>query len=129
MESRDAGDPNRVKVVLNRKGEALYFSRAPIPASTQSSTQSSTTGGTADGMLQHIGLYAYRPEFLARFVGLARGRAELAEGLEQLRALEHGYTIAVGIVEGWQSLGVDSPADIPRVEAIMAARSKSANTD
>ncbi len=107
-------DPNRVKVVLDRAGRALYFSRAPIPYRRE--------GAEAPRWLQHVGLYVYRHDFLLRFVGLAQGEAERAEGLEQLRALEHGFRIRCAVIEGWQSVPVDVPADVARVEAQLARR-------
>jgi 3-deoxy-manno-octulosonate cytidylyltransferase (CMP-KDO synthetase) len=107
-------DPNRVKVVLDRSGRALYFSRAPIPFRR--------TDAAAPRWLQHVGLYAYRRDFLLRFVSLAQGEAERAEGLEQLRVLEHGYAIRCAVIEGWQSVPVDVPADVARVEALLARR-------
>jgi 3-deoxy-manno-octulosonate cytidylyltransferase (CMP-KDO synthetase) len=107
-------DPNRVKVVLDRAGRALYFSRAAIPYRR--------ADAPAPRWLQHVGLYAYRREFLLRFVGLAPGEAERAESLEQLRALEHGFAIRCARVEGWQSVPVDVPADVARVEAVLARR-------
>jgi 3-deoxy-manno-octulosonate cytidylyltransferase (CMP-KDO synthetase) len=102
-------DPNRVKVVLDRSGRALYFSRSPIPFCRD--------GAAAPPIWQHVGLYAYRREFLLRFVALAPTPAERAESLEQLRALEHGFPIQVAVVEGWRSVSVDVPADVARVEA------------
>jgi 3-deoxy-manno-octulosonate cytidylyltransferase (CMP-KDO synthetase) len=104
-------DPNRGKVVLDRAGFALYFSRSPIPHRRD--------GAEAD-LWQHVGLYAYRREFLARYVALPPTPLERAEQLEQLRALEHGYRIRAAIVEGWRSVPVDVPADVARVEAILA---------
>jgi 3-deoxy-manno-octulosonate cytidylyltransferase (CMP-KDO synthetase) len=103
-------DPNRVKVVLDRAGYALYFSRSPIPYRRQG----------ALGGWQHVGLYAYRRSFLLEFVDLARTPAEKAEELEQLRALEHGHRIRVAVIEGWQSLPVDVPADVASVEALLS---------
>jgi 3-deoxy-manno-octulosonate cytidylyltransferase (CMP-KDO synthetase) len=103
-------DPNRVKVVLDRAGFALYFSRSPIPY------ERGTTGTT----WQHVGLYAYRRPFLQDFVSLPRTPAECAEELEQLRALEHGHRIRVAIVEGWRSVPVDVPEDVESVEALLA---------
>jgi 3-deoxy-manno-octulosonate cytidylyltransferase (CMP-KDO synthetase) len=105
-------DPNRVKVVLDRRGFALYFSRAAVPHRRD--------GGADAPLWQHVGLYAYRREFLQRFVGLAPTPLERAEALEQLRALEYGHPIRVAVVEGWRSVPVDVPADVARVEAILA---------
>jgi 3-deoxy-manno-octulosonate cytidylyltransferase (CMP-KDO synthetase) len=106
-------DPNRVKVVLDRHGFALYFSRAPIPHAR---------GGEAAPVWQHVGLYAYRRAFLERYVALPPTPLERAEQLEQLRALEHGHRIRAAVVEGWRSVPVDVPADVARVEALLAAR-------
>jgi 3-deoxy-manno-octulosonate cytidylyltransferase (CMP-KDO synthetase) len=114
LEPAALDDPNRVKVVLDRAGRALYFSRAPIPFRR--------ADAPPPRWLQHVGLYAYRREFLLRFVGLAQGEAERAEGLEQLRALEHGFRIRCAVVEGWHSIPVDVPADVARVEAALARR-------
>jgi 3-deoxy-manno-octulosonate cytidylyltransferase (CMP-KDO synthetase) len=102
-------DPNRVKVVLDRAGFALYFSRSPIPFGR----------GPVRNTWQHVGLYAYRRPFLLEFVDLPRTPAEQAEELEQLRALEHGYRIRAAIVEGWHSVPVDVPEDVARVEALL----------
>jgi 3-deoxy-manno-octulosonate cytidylyltransferase (CMP-KDO synthetase) len=104
-------DPNRVKVVLDQAGRALYFSRAPIPYQRDA--------GPAPSLWQHIGLYVYRRPFLLDFVSLPQTPAELAEGLEQLRALEHGHAIRCGVIEGWRSLPVDVPEDVPLVEAAL----------
>ena len=104
-------DPNRVKVVLDRSGFALYFSRSPIPY---------LRGDAEPTSWQHIGLYAYRRSFLLDFVDLARTPAERAEELEQLRALEHGHRIRVAVVEGWVSAPVDVPDDIAEVERLLA---------
>jgi 3-deoxy-manno-octulosonate cytidylyltransferase (CMP-KDO synthetase) len=107
-------DPNRVKVVLDARGRALYFSRAPIPYRR--------ADAPAPRWLQHVGLYAYRRPFLARFVALAPGAAEQSEGLEQLRALEHGFAIRCAVIEGWRSVPVDVPGDVAEVEAILGER-------
>lgn len=101
-------DPNRVKVVLDQRGYAMYFSRSTIPYPR--------IEDPAPHVLQHVGLYAYRRNFLLDFVKLARTPAEQTEGLEQLRALEHGYRIRVAKVEGWESAAVDVPEDIAIVE-------------
>lgn len=102
-------DPNRVKVVLDRQHNALYFSRSRIPALRSI--------GASPRYWQHVGLYAYRRPFLMDFVRMERTAAERAEELEQLRALEHGHRIRCAIVEGWTSISVDVPEDVARVEA------------
>jgi len=102
-------DPNRVKVLLDQRNRALYFSRNPVPALRNPAHRPT--------YWQHIGLYAYRRDFLATFVDLPRTPYEQAEALEQLRALEHGYPIAVGKISNWQSTPVDVPEDVPLVEA------------
>ena len=104
-------DPNRVKVVLDANGFALYFSRAPIPYRRKD---------TGIAPLQHVGLYVYRREFLLEIVTLDRSPAERTEELEQLRALENGYRIRAAEIEGWQSVPVDVPEDVPVVEAALA---------
>jgi 3-deoxy-manno-octulosonate cytidylyltransferase (CMP-KDO synthetase) len=114
LEPAALADPNRVKVVLDRAGRALYFSRAAIPYRR--------ADAKAPRYFQHVGLYAYRRDALLRFVTLAQGEAECAEGLEQLRALEHGFAIRCAVIEGWQSVPVDVPADVARVEALLARR-------
>ncbi len=110
LEEGARDDPNRVKVVLDRHGHALYFSRSPIPY----------VRGETPPLWQHVGLYAYRRAFLRDFVKLAPTPAERAEQLEQLRALENGYAIGCAVVEGWRSLPVDVPEDVARVEARLA---------
>jgi 3-deoxy-manno-octulosonate cytidylyltransferase (CMP-KDO synthetase) len=102
-------DPNRVKVVLDRRGNALYFSRSRIPALRDPTH--------APRYWQHVGLYAYRRDFLLEFVKLEPTPAERAEQLEQLRALENGHRIRCAVVEGWRGIPVDVPADVARVEA------------
>ena len=107
-------DPNRVKVVLDRRGRALYFSRSAIPFAREA--------GSEPRCWQHVGLYAYRRDFLLRFTALPPTPAERAEGLEQLRALEHGYPIRCAVIEGWTSAAVDVPDDVAVVEARLAGR-------
>ena len=106
-------DPNRVKVVVDQHGFALYFSRAPIPFHRKH---------TGLAPLQHVGLYVYRKEFLLAFVTWPRTPAEQAEELEQLRALENGHRIRVAEVEGWTSVPVDVPDDVAKVEAALRRR-------
>ena len=103
-------DPNRVKVVVDQHGFALYFSRAPIPFRRKH---------TGLAPLQHVGLYVYRKEFLLEFVTWPRTPAEQTEELEQLRALENGHRIRVAEVEGWTSVPVDVPDDVAKVEAAL----------
>lgn len=98
--------PHVVKVVLDRTGHALYFSRAPIP------------DGGAEQAFRHVGVYAYRRAALLRFARLPRTALETAERLEQLRALEHGMTIAVVETEH-ETAGVDIPSDIKNVERLL----------
>ncbi len=102
--------PEIVKVVCNRHNEALYFSRSPLPFMRAWSTKAK--------LLRHVGIYAYRANALATFVSLKPSALELAESLEQLRALEHGMTIQV-IETKYRCLGVDTPADLERVEEEM----------
>jgi len=99
IDGAEADDPNRVKVVTDRKGMALYFSRSKIPSK-----------GTC---FLHVGLYVYRAAFLRKFLTLERTRLEVAERLEQLRALEHGYRIRVVEVQN-ESWGIDTPEDLDR---------------
>lgn len=109
VEGEAIDDPNRVKVVLDQGGDALYFSRSRIPALRNPEAPLR--------YWQHVGLYAYRREFLAEYVRLEPTPAERAEALEQLRALENGHRIRCAIVEGWASVPVDVPSDVARVEA------------
>ncbi|MDZ7617352.1 MAG: 3-deoxy-manno-octulosonate cytidylyltransferase, partial [Patescibacteria group bacterium] len=96
-------DPNVVKVVCDHRGRALYFSRSPIPHIRDA--------GTEAVYWQHVGLYAYRREFLLHFASLPQTELEQVEKLEQLRALESGFPIAVVETEH-ESLGVDTQADL-----------------
>jgi 3-deoxy-manno-octulosonate cytidylyltransferase (CMP-KDO synthetase) len=103
----DFRNPNRVKVVRDLAGRALYFSRSPIPRSREAEALG---GGVA---LWHLGLYAYRAEVLERFASLPPSPLEQIEKLEQLRALENGFRLAVGVVEEG-GIGIDTPEDVPR---------------
>ncbi|MFH7326978.1 3-deoxy-manno-octulosonate cytidylyltransferase [Desulfurivibrio sp. C05AmB] len=107
----EINDPNHVKTVFDRHGRALYFSRAPIPFQRD-------PGGGAPTYYKHLGFYAYRKGFLLTFVGLPEGEWEYFEKLEQLRALEYGYTIQVVLTEH-DSVEVDTPADLQRVIKII----------
>ena len=105
-------DPNHVKTVFDRNGNALYFSRASIPF------QRNPDEPTTPTYYKHLGFYAYRKGFLLTFVGLPEGEWERFEKLEQLRALEYGYTIKVVLTEH-DSIEVDTPEDIKRVEELL----------
>lgn len=111
--SVDIADPNRVKLVLDRHGCALYFSRAPIPFDrdgTGAAVRVSPGDAPALG-LGHVGMYAYRRETLAEFVRLPEGVLERIERLEQLRALENGIAIAVHVLPHAPPKGIDTPED------------------
>ena len=109
-EFNDATGPN--KVVLDQAGFALYFSRAPIPYRRQPGLVTP---------LRHIGIYVFRTAFLRRFAALAPTPLERTEGLEQLRALEHGVRIRV-LLTPHGSIGVDTPADVDRFVAYLEGR-------
>ncbi|MGA8572466.1 MAG: 3-deoxy-manno-octulosonate cytidylyltransferase [Desulfobaccales bacterium] len=115
---RVAADPNVVKVVFDRRGRALYFSRSPLPCWFPVS--SARDAAAAGYFYRHLGIYAYRVGFLQEFVKLPPGRWEQAEKLEQLRALEHGFPIHIVETEG-DTLEVDTPADLARAEAHFAS--------
>lgn len=111
--AEDVANPNAVKVVMARDGRALYFSRATIPHDRDG------VGGVA--WRKHLGLYAYRREALEAFARLQPSTLELAERLEQLRMLENGIDLYVGLAEG-DTIGVDTEADRRRVEQILLGR-------
>jgi len=114
LDCDSVGDPNRVKVVCDNRGRALYFSRSVIPYPRAEEK--------AEALWRlHLGVYAYRPEGLRRFVGLQPSALESAECLEQLRALENGLQIVV-IEAPQESWGVDTPEDLKWVEKLMRAR-------
>lgn len=119
--ARDFRDPNQVKVVLDREGRALYFSRAPIPYPRDFGEKVDEAWFQAHQVFRHLGLYAYTAAFLRRFTKLSPGRLEQIEKLEQLRALENGYKIAVGITDE-ATIGVDVPEDAARYEAYLNRR-------
>jgi 3-deoxy-manno-octulosonate cytidylyltransferase (CMP-KDO synthetase) len=117
--------PSAVKAVLAADGRALYFSRAPVPYDRG---RGQAAGGGVAGRdpgpsagqsvvpLRHVGVYGYPRELLAAFLALPPGRLEQREGLEQLRALEHGLTVRV-LVGAWPDAGVDTPGDAERLLA------------
>lgn len=111
-------DPNAVKLVVDAQGHALYFSRAPIPWQ-RDRFQRDRLATIAPGALRHIGIYAYRAGFLRTFAALPPGRLEALEALEQLRVLEAGHRIAVGLTPVPFPPGVDTEADLERADARM----------
>ena len=115
-DTADFENPNIVKVVLDARGAALYFSRAPIPWPRD--------GGAVDAVaapLRHVGLYAYRAAFLQRYPRLAPSPLERVEQLEQLRVLWHGERIAVYVGLGEPGLGIDTPEDLEAARRLFAA--------
>jgi 3-deoxy-manno-octulosonate cytidylyltransferase (CMP-KDO synthetase) len=111
-DAADADNPNVVKVVVDRDGNALYFSRSKIPY------------GPGDGAcFKHIGLYAFRREFLLSFAALSQTPLERSESLEQLRALEHGHRIRA-VETRFESVEVDTPEDLERVRRRMSAAAR-----
>jgi 3-deoxy-manno-octulosonate cytidylyltransferase (CMP-KDO synthetase) len=111
----EINNPNVVKVVLNRSGEALYFSRAPIPFVRDAQADQQTEH------LRHLGIYAYRADFLQAYTRLEPAPPEQAEALEQLRALWNGYRIAVHTASEAPPAGVDTPEDLERVRQLLAS--------
>jgi 3-deoxy-manno-octulosonate cytidylyltransferase (CMP-KDO synthetase) len=112
-EQKEIEDPNNVKVVTDRKGFALYFSRAPIPFYRD--------GGEDQGVYKHLGFYAYPVHFLKVFAALSPGPLESAEQLEPLRALEHGLKVKVEETR-FDSIEVDTPKDIKKAELMIDRR-------
>jgi 3-deoxy-manno-octulosonate cytidylyltransferase (CMP-KDO synthetase) len=120
----DFANPNVVKTVLDAQGFAHYFSRAPIPHARDAAPGSAWwREPRAQGLapLRHIGIYSYRVGFLRRFPQLPPAPTEALESLEQLRALWHGHRIAVHVTPHAPGPGVDTPADLERVRALLAA--------
>ena len=111
----DYDNPNVVKLVKDRTGRALYFSRAPVPY-----FRSDPGPRIPDPVYKHIGLYGYRRTFLLKFATLAQTPLERTESLEQLRALEHGYRIQT-VETRYDSIGVDTPEDLERVRRQLLA--------
>lgn len=107
----DLDNPNVVKVVVDRNGKALYFSRSRIPFDRDGHSG-------AEGYYKHIGIYAYRKDFLMAFDSLPASRLEKLEKLEQLRILEAGYDIQAVLTE-FETIGVDTEDDWKKVKAIL----------
>jgi len=114
-------NPNVVKAVLDAQGNALYFSRAPIPWVRDSFANGALQALPQPAAWRHIGIYGYRAGFLRRFPTLPPAPIEASEALEQLRALWHGHRIVVHVSQHAPGPGVDTPEDLARVRALMAA--------
>lgn len=114
-------DPNAVKVVLDKRGYALYFSRASIPYPRDAMRAFPPVLPADLPAYRHIGMYAFRCSFLQAYSALEPAPIERHEALEQLRALWHGYRIAVSVCTGSPVAGVDTPADLARVRAHVLA--------
>jgi 3-deoxy-manno-octulosonate cytidylyltransferase (CMP-KDO synthetase) len=116
LEEEEAQSPSHVKCVMDLRGNVLYFSRALIPGGK--------AGEYREGIsyYKHVGVYAYRPEFLLEYAKLPMTPLQVAEDLEQLKVLEHGYKIK-GVVVNSVSVGVDTPEDIKRAEKELCRQS------
>lgn len=108
-------NPNSPKIAVDRNGYALYFSRSVIPFVRG---KERTEWPSSFPFLKHLGLYAYRRDVLGEVTRLPQSQLELAESLEQLRWLENGYKIKVGITNE-ETVGIDTPADLERAEALL----------
>ena len=120
-EAIEAFNPNVVKVVLDKQGRALYFSRATIPWDRDGFAVSRETLPKGCQPLRHVGLYAYSNQFLQAYPGLEASPLEAIEALEQLRVLWHGFPIAVHITDTAPAAGVDTPEDLARVRLHFSA--------
>ena len=119
----DFMNPNVVKAVLDAQGNAMYFSRAPIPWWRDGSTLGDAPVVLpTPAPLRHIGIYGYRAGFVRKFPLLPAAPVEGTEALEQLRALWHGHRIAVHVSHVAPGPGIDTPEDLARVRAVFAAR-------
>jgi 3-deoxy-manno-octulosonate cytidylyltransferase (CMP-KDO synthetase) len=123
----DYTNPHVVKVVVDADGNALYFSRSPIPF-VRAASGETASGAISDprspiAVFKHLGLYAYRRSFLLAFARLQPTPLEIAESLEQLRALEHGFRIRTVETEH-DSIGVDTPEDLERARRLVAAEAR-----
>lgn len=119
LSAEELFDPNCVKLVRDPAGKALYFSRAPIPWARDAMANSRDVLPADTIFLRHIGIYAYRAGFLRLLAGMARTPLEIAESLEQLRAIEHGCPIAVEMAPEPFPAGVDTADDLERIEAYL----------
>lgn len=120
IDAEELFDPNVVKLVRGVNGRALYFSRAPLPWARDAFATDRHALPSGSPFLRHIGIYAYRAEFLARYANLARTPLEQTESLEQLRVLEHGHAIAVRLTPEPFPPGIDTLGDLERAERWLA---------
>ncbi len=119
--SVDFYNPNQVKVVMSQTRRALYFSRSSMPYARDHGPAVDDAWVTGHPCFKHLGLYAYRADFLENFVRLKPGALEQIEKLEQLRALENGYPIAIDVT-GDPTIGVDTLEDAEKFEALLEAK-------
>jgi 3-deoxy-manno-octulosonate cytidylyltransferase (CMP-KDO synthetase) len=122
IDTEEIFNPNAVKVVLNKEGYALYFSRAPIPWDRDAFTNGGKKPSSATPYLRHIGLYAYTVDFLNRYCCWESSPLESIESLEQLRILWHGEAVVVKVVDKTPQAGVDTQEDLLRVEQVLSLR-------
>ena len=120
-DAADAFNPNVVKVVLDKLGRALYFSRATIPWHRDGFAHNRDALPAGYLPLRHIGLYAYSNAFLQQYPQLEPSPLETIEALEQLRVLWHGVPIAVHVTDSAPAAGVDTPEDLARVRSYFAS--------
>ncbi len=118
VSAADFFNPNVVKVVLDKTGRALYFSRAPIPWARDAFAADKAVLPANLGALRHVGIYGYRAGFLRAYRDLAVSPIEGIEALEQLRVLWHGHAIGVFVTDHAPAAGVDTPEDLARVRAV-----------
>jgi len=114
----DFYNTNQVKVVMSQTGRALYFSRSRMPYSRDLGLTIDDAWVQANPCFKHLGLYAYKADFLEQFVRMAPGKLEQIEKLEQLRVLENGHPIAIGVTDD-PTIGVDTPEDAKRFELLL----------
>ncbi len=117
----DFYNANQVKVVMTSTGRAMYFSRSRMPYSRDLGLTIDDAWVAANPCYKHLGLYAYKADFLEKFVAMPPGKLEQIEKLEQLRALEAGYPIAIEVTED-PALGIDTPEDAKKFEALLEAK-------
>ncbi|MFZ2168810.1 MAG: 3-deoxy-manno-octulosonate cytidylyltransferase [Methylococcaceae bacterium] len=120
IDSEEIFNSNAVKVVLNKAGYALYFSRAPIPWERDAFSQPGRKPSANTLYLRHVGMYAYTVDFLKRYCSWEASPLESVESLEQLRILWHGETVLVKIVDKTPEAGVDTREDLMRVERVLS---------